>query len=218
MPLNLVLEPDTEDRVAFYGKMLYKPGTSWGAAQQVRLVWVVQMLVDVCAEYDGGLCVSYETHNEVQPVQSYYDDWKLTALNVREDRGTEFAIVYEDPTAPNLPDPDTVLIPLSVDLDAVFLAARDCDAVVDETCVSDGKPDLTVNGRALNAPTIAQRLDRLQNGGVSDDERWSLPNVLRVVNKSYSHRDEAFGKLATVDTPALLDSVFTPFWSAGQPH
>ena len=27
VPLNLVIEPNTEDRVAFYGKMLYKPGT-----------------------------------------------------------------------------------------------------------------------------------------------------------------------------------------------
>ncbi len=217
VPLNLVVEPNTEDRVAFYGKMLYKPGTNWGTAQQVRLVWVVQMLVDVCAEYDGGLCVSYDTHNAIQPVHTYYDDWKLTALNVREDRGTDFAVVYEDPTAPNLPAPDTVLVPLSVDLDGVFLAARDCDTFVNGTCYGDGLPDLTVTGRGVNAPTIAQRLDRLQNGGVSATARWGLPNVLRVVNKSYGHRDEAFGKLATIDTPALLNSVFTSFWSTGNP-
>ena len=87
----------------------------------------------------------------------------------------------------------------------------------DRTCYGDGQPDLTVNGRGVNAPTIAGRLDRLQNAGVPSVQRWGLPNVLRVVNKSYGHRDEAFGRLATSDTQALLGSVFTPFWSAAAP-
>ncbi|HRI56354.1 MAG TPA: hypothetical protein PK170_04575, partial [Anaerolineae bacterium] len=217
VPLNVVTEPNSGDRVAFYGKMLYRPGSTWGTAQQVRLVWVVQMLLDNCAEYDGGVCVRYDSYNSIQPVQTYYDDWKLTGLNIREDRGASFAILYEDPTAPNLPERDSVLTPLSVDLDGAFLSARDCDLFSAGTCYGDGQPDLTVDGRGVGAPTIAGRLDRLQNGGISDVQRWGLPNVLRVVNKSYSHRDEAYGQLATVDTPALLNSVFTPFWSAANP-
>ncbi len=218
VPLNLVVEPNTEERVAFYGKMLYKPGATWGNAQQVRMVWVVQMLVDVCAEFEGGLCVDYDTHNEIQPVHTYYDEWTLAALNIREDRGTDFAIIYEDQSVDNVPELDTVLTPLTVDLDGAFLSARDCDTAIDGTCYGEGTPDLSVSGRGdFNAPTIAQRLDRLQNRSVPDDQRWGLPNVLRVVNKSYSQRDEALGKLATIDTPALLDAAFTPFWSTGNP-
>ncbi len=217
VPLNIVTEPNAGDRVAFYGKMLYKPGSNWGTAQQVRLVWVVQMLLDECADYDGGVCISYDAYNSIQPVQTYYDEWKLTGLNIREDRGTNFAIIYEDPTAPNLPPAESVLTPLSVDLDGAFLSARDCDTDIDGTCYGDGQPDLTVNGRGVNAPTIAGRLDRFQNSGVPDVQRWGLPNVLRVINKSYGHRDEAFGRLSTTDTQDLLDSVFTPLWSTANP-
>ncbi|MCB0003767.1 MAG: thrombospondin type 3 repeat-containing protein, partial [Anaerolineae bacterium] len=217
VPLNVVVEPNTEERVAFYGKMLYKPGATWGNAQQVRLVWVVQMLVDVCAEFEGGICVDYDTHNEIQPVHTYYDDWELTALNIREDRGTEFAIIYEDQSVANPPELDTVLTPLTVDLDGVFLSARDCDTAIDGTCYGEGTPDLTISGRGVSAPTIEQRLDRTQNIDAPNDQRWGLPNVLRVVNKSYSQRDEALGKLATIDTPAVLDAAFTPFWSTGNP-
>ncbi|MBE2233503.1 MAG: DUF11 domain-containing protein, partial [Anaerolinea sp.] len=217
VPLSLVQEPNSQDRVAFYGKMLYRPGTSWGAAQQVRLVWIVQMLLDECIESDGGDCIAYGSANSVQPVQSYYDQWKLTGLNVRENRGVDFAVIYEDPGVASPPEPDSVLTPLSVALDGAFLSARDCDTVIDQTCYGDGQPDLTVAGRGVGAPTLAARLDRLQNGGVPAVQRWGLPNVLRVVTKSYSHRDQAFGQMASVDMQELLGDVFTSHWSAGAP-
>ena len=54
VPLQLVTDPKTGARVAFYGKMLYKPRVSWGGAHKVRLVWAVQMLVDVCQQSTGA--------------------------------------------------------------------------------------------------------------------------------------------------------------------
>ncbi|MEI2688380.1 MAG: hypothetical protein V9H69_01165 [Anaerolineae bacterium] len=151
VPLSLAQEPNSEERVAFYGKMLYRPGTTWGAAQQVRLVWVVQMLLDNCAEYDGGVCISYDSVNSIQPVQTYYDQWKLTGLNIRENRGVDFAVILEDPAVAAPPEPDSVLTPLSVALDGAFLSARDCDTVIGGSCYGDGQPDLTVAGRVRPA-------------------------------------------------------------------
>ena len=60
------------------------------------------MLVDMCQDSAGATCTSYvkdgiDGHNQTQIVQTYYDDFSLTGFNVRENRGTDYAIVYEDP-------------------------------------------------------------------------------------------------------------------------
>ncbi len=136
VPLQLVTDSATGDRAAFYGKMLYQPQQSWwGGAHKLRLAWTVQMLVDVCQQYAGSNCTSYvgddgrDYHNQTQIVQTYYDDWSLTSLNVRENRGTDYAIVYEDPAVdPNL-NLDGALIPAAIGLDSTFMGARDCDTV-----------------------------------------------------------------------------------------
>ncbi len=122
VPLQVVTDSKTGSRAAFYGKMLYKPRAGWGGAHQVRLAWVVQMLVDVCQRSTGAACDSYvdgsvDGHNQVQVVQTYYDDFKLTGFNVRENRGTDYAIVYEDPAVDTNLNLDTALIPLSIGLD-----------------------------------------------------------------------------------------------------
>ena len=148
-------------------------------------------------------------------MQTYYDDWKLTGLNVREDRGAQFAIIYEDPTVANPPEPESVLTPLTVDLDGAFLSARDCDTVINATCYGDGQPDLTVSGRGVNAPTIAGRLDRLQNGGVPDVQRWGLPNVLRVVNKLYGHRGRGLWQAGNHRHARTCWAACLPRWWSG---
>ena len=180
LPLQVVNEPHTDARVAFYGKMLYRPGSTWGGAHQMRLVWLVSMLVDVCQEAKGAICTSYTTdgvdyHNQIQTVFTYYDDFKLTALNVREDNGTDVMVAYEDPAVDNDLNNDFALTALSNGLDVAFFTGRDCDSVINGSCISDGKPDLTVGGRGVGAPTIASRFDRVQNGGVPAVQRWSIP-------------------------------------------
>ena len=195
--------------------MLYQPTTTTEDPDRVRLVWLVQMLVDQCQVFEGINCKSYidpvtgaDMHNQMQVVQTYYEDWTLTGLNVREDHGTDYAIVYEDPAVDSDHDADDALTALSHGLDTVFLSARDCETLVNEKCQGDGKPDLTVNGRGEGAPTIASRFDRLLNAGVPITQRWSIPNTLRVIDKSYAHRDLAVGTLVTTDTQTILNSAF----------
>lgn len=119
---------------------------------------------------------------------------------------------------------DAALVPLSLGLDSVFLNNRDLntagpnpDGVPILSDVSDGKPDLTVNGRGANAPTIASRFDRTQNGGITDTQRWNIPNILRVVTKSYAHRDLGLVNIGSVEGKAVLDTNFTSRWSASNP-
>ncbi len=222
VPLQVTTDPKTENRSAFYGNMLFRPGASWGAADKVRLVWMVQMLVDQCQDTENGSCVSYidpvtkkDMHNQLQIVQTYYDSFTVTGVNVREDHGDNYAIAYEDPKVDDDLNNDNALVPLETGLEATFLADRLCDPKTSAGC--DGKtPDLTVNGRGINAPTIADRFDRLKNEGVSEQARWDISNTLRVVNKSYEYRDQALATLAMTDTKAILDN-FTPFWKPAAP-
>ena len=81
VPLQLLTDPKTGARDAFDGKMLYLPtsrtynGTSWwGGNHAVRMVWMVQMLVDECQQFDGITCTSYvkdgkDYHNQLQVSQ-----------------------------------------------------------------------------------------------------------------------------------------------------
>ncbi|MDY7076379.1 MAG: LamG-like jellyroll fold domain-containing protein [Chloroflexota bacterium] len=208
VPLNLVTDYDDEGRakshVAFYAKMLYRPGDSWGNVQQVRVVWLVQALVDRCAEdgYQDGMCKVYETYNELQVVHSYYDQWTLSGLQVREDHGVDVALIYEDPAIdPNLND-DGVLFGLSNAFDHTFLAARDSDG--------DGQRDITI-------AEIYRRFNHATNGAVSEEERWGITDTLSVELHAYEHLDEALITIAMTDTEALLESVFTPHWSESAP-
>ena len=141
VPLQIVTDPKTDGRVAFQGSMLYRPDASWGDAHQVRLVWVIQMLVDVCQEYSGATCTSYvdananrDMHGQLQVIHSYYDDWQLTALKVREENGVDYAVIYEDPSVDPNTDIDNSLIGLTHGLSSAFLTVRDCDQTVNDVC------------------------------------------------------------------------------------
>ena len=61
MPLTMVEEQQSGRRVAFAGRMVYRGGTNWLRPHTVRLVWAVQMLVDICAQSTDGVCTRYRT-------------------------------------------------------------------------------------------------------------------------------------------------------------
>ena len=223
VPLQLVTDDRTGARVAFSGKMVYQPQFKPGTIHKVRLTWVVQMLVDVCQASTGAHCDSYvrngvDTHNQVQVVQTYYDDFTLTSLNVRENRGTDYAIVYEDPAVDPTPNVDGALVPLALGLESAFLSGRDCDtASTSGACIGNGKPDLTVNGRGEGAPKLAERFDRTKNSAATDEQRWGIPNILRVNTRTYAHRDVALTSIGSVEAKGILDTNFTARWQASAP-
>ncbi len=204
VPLQLTTDPAGDRNVAFYGKMLYQPtGDNWNGAHKVRLVWAVQALVDnVCVQEENNECVE-RADNRVQIIHSYYDDWQLAGMTVREDHGTDLALIYEDPDVDTDLHNDDALSLLANGLGYTFLTGRDCDQVLaDGTCLTDGVRDVTVD-------EIAHRFDHASNNGVSPTQRWGISNTLSVATFSYSHIDEALITTAMTGTTAILDSKFT---------
>ena len=184
VPVQLVSDDTGDANVAFYARMYYQAGASWGDAQSVRLVWIVQMLNDICSAYDNGICSEYSDLNEIQVIQTYDDEWYLTGLHVVEEHSADIALIYEDPQLTPTIEPGADDKPLYLDvlygllygLDNSFLAGRDCDTVDgDGNCVGNGQLDVTVD-------TIGDRFNHATNSyDINDPAYWGLPNVLSVV-------------------------------------
>lgn len=193
LPLSIVTDEDTGQKVAFSGRMRYLPSGSWPSPHEARLVWLVQVLVDVPCEYGEPQCgEDYYKHNVSKTIQSYYEDWVLTGLNVREDQGARVAAIYEDPALAAANGEgihqNGVLFGLSYGLEQGFLGARDAD--------DNDQRDLDVDeiARRFNYPR--------QCGG---EECWSLPDTLRVNRYDYETIDEAVKDLAVDKTKAILN-------------
>ncbi|MEZ4615834.1 MAG: hypothetical protein R2867_10065 [Caldilineaceae bacterium] len=171
----------------------------------VRLAWAVQALVDVpCTAVDIataslGCATDGYLHNIPQVIQTYYDEWTLTGLNVSEQHGATIAAIYEDPTVDaNLKD-DSALWLLSYGLDNAFLSGRDADP--------DGLRD-------VDLAEVVRRFDRVTNGAVTEDERWALP--IRCVWKAQAIPRLARMSLTTAmtETKRILATTFTTPWQA----
>ncbi len=213
VPLQLVTDSTGEKNVAFSGAMYYEGAGSWGNAHKVRLVWLVQALVDVCDTYENNVCSSYKTLNDLQIVQTYSDNWTLTGLEVSEDHFANMAMIYEDPSLSNdSPLFMESLYELAYGLDRTFLAGADCENVdANDKCIGgDGQLDITVND-------IATRFNHATNSGVSDEERWGIDNVFSVEENSYSYLDLALFDTAITRTTNVLDANFTSLWSSDEP-
>jgi|GEM_PF-861398 len=212
VPLNLVVERTGDERVAFAGKMRYLPAAEWGAAHQVRLVWLVKALVDVCEAYEDGRCVKYEEMNRVQVIHTYGDDWTLTGLDVREDHGADYDVIFEDPAADDDLHDDSTLLYLTYGLEKTFLAGSDCEDIDDNGTPDDPDDDVCIGGdgqRDITVQEIYRRWNHATNAGVAAEQRWSLRNHLTVVTYTYGTLDQALATLAMTDTKQILDDHFT---------
>ncbi|MCB0084922.1 MAG: thrombospondin type 3 repeat-containing protein, partial [Caldilineaceae bacterium] len=205
VPLQLVADSAGDNAVAFYGRMFYQAANSWGAAHSVRFVWMVQVLNDICAKYEDNICAEYGDLNQLQVVQTYGEEWFLSGLHVTEEQQADIALIYEDPAV----TPGVAGAP--ADYDKPFYADTLYGLLngLDQSFLA-GRPDMTVD-------TIAARFDHASNSGVSDTERWNLPNVMSVAKQSYAAYDLGVLDTVVTQTVGILDNVFTPAWSASQP-
>ncbi len=215
VPLNLVKDETDGDRTAFSGRMLYWPtntdadgDTDWGNTQQVRMVWLVQMLVDQCdpGESAGAAtaCKDDQWETDInQVVRAYDEEWVLTGLSVREDHGLEIAIAYEDPAQEPSDEArqyDDWLWALAHGLDQAFLTGRDQDG--------DGERDITVG-------EIRARWDNRVNSGTTDEERWGIPiTAIQVVTFAYDHEDY-FVHVMLTETQKILANTFSAYRDQG---
>ncbi len=114
VPLSLMQDEVGDTPVAWQGRMLYRPLAglnNLGHDQTVRLIWMVQALTDSCdaanastssasgltsAELVEAWCADQANWTtKASVIQTYYEDFYLTSLNVREDHGAKVAIIAE---------------------------------------------------------------------------------------------------------------------------
>jgi len=180
VPLNTLVDPTTKDRVALSGRMPYWPSdpTNWGVHHEVRLVWLLSMLTD-----GGGSTI----------VHSYPDDWQLTGMSVREDRGMDMGIAFEDPNTDSDLNLNDKLLAMSQGMEQSFLA---------------GRVNSTGTQRDITIANFKARFDSAANSGTTSEQRWGLPqNAFRVNTFSYAQSDEQ-AKVGINEISAILNANF----------
>ena len=137
VPLNVATDDTGGGKSAFQSHMVYWAGgdSAWQETQQMRIIWLVQMLTDTCADgapewekYEpkykndhpkatdqevleafntefAGYCAANRTQDALLPMQVYDESWTLAGLSVREDHGLDVAVGYINP-ALSKDDPD----------------------------------------------------------------------------------------------------------------
>ncbi|KPL91653.1 LamG-like jellyroll fold domain-containing protein [Herpetosiphon geysericola] len=202
LPVSYISDESDGGVVGFTARMFYQPSqgsngrATWGAAHEVRLVWLVEMLTDSCSdESDLASC-----EDSYAIIQTYYDQWTLAGLTVTEEHGTDTAIVYENPVEDTNLALDSDLWVASWNMSNSFLRGRDCSSINGSgICTSNGNRDVTISN-------LANSIDGWAGGAANHD--------LAVQRVTYDHHDAYVEDLTITRTAALLSSVFTPY--AGQ--
>ena len=208
VPLRLITEDPAQiqdgsqsgTRVAFNGTMFYLPNGSQSLiSDEVRLVWAVQAKTDICVAVDDNKkCTKYQ-YDTPQVVHVYEDSWTLTGLDVRQEFGTDLALIYEDPAVDTDLQDDLSLVMLADGLSDTFLAGRQ----------TNGQRDMTV-------AEIGRRFDHPTNDNVSLKARWAISDVLRVDTSSYATLNEMI-VASNQQSKNVLNNDFSPVWTASDP-
>jgi len=218
VPLNIVADETGGGREAFSARMAYWPNSdTWGAAQQVRVVWLVMMLTDSCQPVPPDTSeaeaetwcddVNNWVLDKQQPVHTYNEEWYLTGLTVREDHGLDVAVALEDPDGDADTRFDDNLWLLANGLEAAFISGRDQDSNdVRDVAITSQHGDSTIAGR-FDADQIAP--------GTTITDRWGIPltATMQVENFSYPHQDY-IAHIMMTETVNILNTYFA---TAGQP-
>jgi hypothetical protein len=236
VPLNVTPDDTGGGKSAFQAHMVYYPGEgrTWDEPQQMRIIWLVEMLTDSCDQagfttdkdretdpegYDAALRAwcgmkEHRTVDQVLPVQVYDESWYLTGLSVREDHGLDVAVAYANPNLAAYDDDG--LWTLSWGLGQQFATGRDCEtrttifgATAPTTCKGDKRRDLSIFSKdALNRPlgdtTIQERFNITTTVSSSNRYRWGIPNNALRVESFRYPSQDYVGYLAGTETPRIL--------------
>ncbi len=218
-PLNVVPDETGGGRTAFSARIFYQPQADnlGDVAQQVRVVWLVQALTDWCKPAPADLseeetedwCDSAENWSLDNPqiVHTYYEDWYLTGLSVREDHGLNVAVAWEDPSMETAEERqwESGLWAMARGLNRAFVSGRDQD--------EDGMRDIGVTtetaGLTLSESTIAQRFNAPLDPSVTVTDRFGIPltATFGVETLTYSNQDEIAHVMMT-ESDRILEDTF----------
>ncbi|MCP4543221.1 MAG: LamG domain-containing protein, partial [Chloroflexi bacterium] len=195
------LEDDVGDTVvAFSAQMYYRPqDDDWVSDHEVRLVWLVEGLIDSCdtssdsytGDYDTW-CADYDNNwtSSFSIIQSYYDDFYLTGLNVREDYSFDLAVVAQDDALGV--DYENYLWQLAEGLQATF---------------GDGL--LVTDTQRFDLAEISTRFGPTSTYTTGDERLWDIPaDTFSLETGSYDHQVEGLEALVYDHVPNLLASSY----------
>ncbi|HEX8683017.1 MAG TPA: LamG-like jellyroll fold domain-containing protein, partial [Ardenticatenaceae bacterium] len=171
-PLQLLEDSTGDTPVAWSTTMLYRPEAAQetlGNDQKMRVVWLAQALTDAC-DTTGIGTASYsewcadESHwtTSLNVIQSYYEDFYVTGVNVREDHGGTVAIVAQPNNVGSTKYQDR-LLHLARNLETTLIQAR-TEADGSRFAVSDISGYLStwgVSGLNVTAFTLDDQTDLL---------------------------------------------------------
>ncbi|MEZ4834202.1 MAG: hypothetical protein R2873_19830 [Caldilineaceae bacterium] len=196
-PLTLVEDEVTGNKVAFNAQLLYQSAATW-KPQQVRLSWLVQVLNETYKSPEDAekALAGMAGDNRVTVLHAYYSDFYLTGLNVREDRGVDMAIVYEDPATDANVNHDDALLQMMNGLDNSFMVNRDCDFVDNQgACVGNGQ------GTSPSPPSSSAGTARATAASPKGSAGASSPTACVEKPSSFAHEDEATIHTGTQHAP-----------------
>lgn len=199
-PLMLVYDETGGHPVAFSTRIPYTNQLNGfsESQQEVRIVWMINMLTDQCLPVEPGYdeSVSGDWCNPAIPerwnkdvariVHTYNEEFTLAGLSVVEDYGVEMAVIFEDPLTDSEPDFDDPLWAMAHALERTFLTGRE-DITVDE---------------------IQRRFSPNHNADTTDVERWSFAkDTFQVERYSYTSPD-GVEQFVSTQVQKLFDDYF----------
>ncbi|MCP4992875.1 MAG: DUF11 domain-containing protein, partial [Gammaproteobacteria bacterium] len=130
-PLSVVEDDIGDSPVTWNGRMFYLPQaaqTTLGNNQTIRLVWMIEGIKDTCippsdSDYETYCAEASNWESSVQIMQTYYDEFYLTGLTVREDHGGKLNIIAEPSNVGNT-NYDDYLWHLADSLQATYLRGQ----------------------------------------------------------------------------------------------
>jgi subtilisin-like proprotein convertase family protein len=224
VPLNVVADETGGGRAAFSARIPYLPhGPSLGQPQKARVVWLVQMLTDYCRPMPPGSegtndkwCEYKESWalDNTQIVHTYYDDWYLTGLTVREDHGTDVAIAWEDPAYESQTNRqyDDWLWLMALGLEETYLAGRDQD----KNTLRDMGVVTYTDGIRVADTSIAGRFNSPLAPSVTITDRLGVPLTATLNVKTFSYPQQDYiAYVMMTETVKILGDNFTAYKDQG---
>ncbi len=203
-PLVAIEDEVGDAKVAFGGRIPYFPSVDdWGEAHEIRLAWIITALVDGCdtegleesgLDYEAYCAQPENLITDTQVVQQYHEDFQLSGLTVREERGADAALVGQATVDGDL---DEYIWQLALGLQTSFLAGAQIDDDADD--LGDRRFAIDEIERFDSASTLAD--------GAA--ERWGIPkSALTVATFSAADEVSTTSLLTEVEIADFLDELY----------
>ncbi len=216
-PLSLVSDQTETMPSAFQTQVPFTSANNSfdGVTQSVRVVWLLNMLLDTCKPAPDGwdeaasgtwcsasFLERWDTDVN-QVTQTYDDPFHLTGISVQEDLGMKMAVVFENPlnNADNDPEFDDRLWLLSHGLEGSFAA---------------GRPNGAGDARDMTVEEIVHRFDAENNADIStgDQRLWNLPrDAFQAEFFSYPITSQGVARFTSED---LQSRILAPYYDSPQ--